>query len=97
MMLTSPYSSMSEFWSGVAVSSSFGALDSAVLIALAVFAPGLKTLRRRCASSRITRSHGTTRQLGGLARRELIRAHDHRGIVSGQIERIGDPRLRLRR
>ena len=50
---------MSEFCRGVAVSSSFGVLESAVLIAVAIFALGLYTFRMRCASSRIARSHGT--------------------------------------
>ncbi len=35
-------------------------LDNAPRIAPAILAPGLKTLRRRWASSRIARSHGTT-------------------------------------
>ena len=95
-MLTSPYSSMSEFWSGVAVSSSLGVLDSAVRIASAVFAPGLKTLRSRCASSRIARSHGTTDSSAALRAANWYEQTITAGIVCGQIERIRDARLRSR-
>ena len=70
MMLTSPKSSSSEFCSGVAVSSSFGASASASLSVFAMTLDGLYTLRRRCASSITTRS-----QLVWLMSAALFRAN----------------------
>ena len=79
---------MSEFCSGVAVSSSFGVLDSAVRIADAIFAPGLVDVAESVClieDRQVPRKRG---EFVGSSRGELVRAHDHRGLFRRQIKRI---------